>query len=242
MNDAPTPHLEGKQGDYAPITLVPGDPKRARFIAEKYLQDIRQVNSVRGADGFTGMFEGTPISVQSVGMGVPSAAIYYTELIRSFGVQTLIRVGSCGGLSESVKLGDIICASAAGTDSSAIATLKGGLDLPSIPDWDLLISAVKVAAQRGINIVAGPVFTSDLFYGPSMEIFQKLTQRGILGVEMEVAGLYTIAANEGIKSLAFLTVSDDIVRDEIMSSEDRENTFDEMVQVALGVATNIGSN
>jgi len=97
VNDAPTPHLEGKQGDYAPITLVPGDPKRARFIAEKYLQDIRQVNSVRGADGFTGMFEGTPISVQSVGMGVPSAAIYYTELIRSFGVQTLIRVGSWGG-------------------------------------------------------------------------------------------------------------------------------------------------
>ena len=110
MDSGPTPHLEGERGDYAPITLVPGDPKRARYIAENYLQEVRQVNSVRGADGFTGTFNGISISVQAVGMGVPSAAIYYTELIRFYGVQTLIRVGSCGGLSESVGLGDIICA------------------------------------------------------------------------------------------------------------------------------------
>ncbi len=238
MDSGPTPHLEGERGDYAPITLVPGDPKRARFIAENYLQEVRQVNSVRGADGFTGTFNGIPISVQAVGMGVPSAAIYYTELIRFYGVQTIIRVGSCGGLSESVGLGDIICATGAGTDSAAIQTLNSGLTLPAVPSWDLLSSAMSVAEEKGIVIMAGPVFTSDLFYGPSTKIFEELGARGILGVEMEVAGLFTIAALEGVKALALLTVSDDIVRNKVMSSSDRENTFDEMVTVALGVASN----
>ena len=238
MDSGPTPHLEGKKGDYAPITLVPGDPKRARFIAENYLQDVRQVNSVRGADGFTGTFNGIPISVQAVGMGVPSAAIYYTELIRFYGVQTLIRVGSCGGLSESVELGDIICATGAGTDSAAIQTLNNGLMLPAVPSWDLLSSAMSVAEEKEIAVRPGPVFTSDLFYGPSTKIFGELGARGILGVEMEVAGLFTIAALEGVKALALLTVSDDIVRNKVMSSLDRENTFDEMVSVALGVASN----
>ena len=237
MENGPTPHLEGQRGDYAPITLVPGDPKRARFIAEEYLDDIRQVNSVRGADGYTGLFNGLPISVQAVGMGIPSAAIYYTELIRFYGVQTLIRVGSCGGLSESVRLGDIICASGAGTDSAAIGTLNGGLNLPSLPNWELLASAMQVAEEKEIDVVAGPVFTSDLFYGPSTKIFEQLGRRGILGVEMEVAGLYTIAAVEGVNALALLTVSDDIVRNEVMSSKDRENTFHEMIQIALGVAS-----
>ena len=153
-------------------------------------------------------------------------------------MQTLIRVGSCGGLSESVRLGDIICATGAGTDSAAISTLNNGLTLPSVPNWDLLFSAMRIAEQKQIPIVAGPVFTSDLFYGPSTEIFEDLGARGILGVEMEVAGLFTIAALEGAKSLALLTVSDDIVRNEVMSSADRENTFDEMITVALEVASN----
>ena len=238
MDNGPTPHLEGQRGDYAPITLVPGDPKRARFIAENYLDDVRQVNSVRGADGFTGEFNGVQISVQSVGMGIPSAAIYYTELIRFYGVQTLIRVGSCGGLSESVGLGDIICATGAGTDSAAITTLNNGLTLPAVPNWDLFASAMRFAQEKDIKLVAGPVFTSDLFYGPSTNIFDELGTRGILGVEMEVAGLFTIAALEGVKALALVTVSDDIVRNEVMSSADRENTFDEMITIALGVASN----
>tara|TARA_B100000131_G_C17938747_1_gene541419 strand:+ start:64 stop:792 length:729 start_codon:yes stop_codon:yes gene_type:complete len=237
MDNGPTPHLEGQKGDYAPIVLVPGDPKRAKFIAENYLDEVKQVNSVRGADGFTGTFSGIPISVQAVGMGVPSAAIYYTELIRFYGVQTLIRVGSCGGLSESVRLGDIICPTGAGTDSAAISTLNSGLTLPSVPNWDLLASAMSVAELKEIPMVAGPVFTSDLFYGPSTKIFEDLGSRGILGVEMEVAGLFTIAALEGAKALALLTVSDDIVRNEVMSSADRENTFEEMVTIALGVAS-----
>ena len=235
MESGPTPHLEGVYGDYAPTVLLPGDPKRARFIAENYLTNIRLVNSVRGAEGFTGEFNGVPISVQSVGMGVPSALIYYTELIRFFGVKKLIRVGSCGGLSESVRLGDLICASAAGTDSAAIETLNDGLTLPSVADWDMLYSAVNVANDAGISMAVGPVFTSDLFYGPNPELFSKLTRRGILGVEMEIAGLYSLSQAEGAKALALVTVSDDIIRQEIMSSADRESTFDEMIQVALGI-------
>tara|TARA_B100000029_G_scaffold439252_1_gene455692 strand:- start:3833 stop:4552 length:720 start_codon:yes stop_codon:yes gene_type:complete len=232
----PTPHLEGKSGDYAPTVLVPGDPKRARFIAENYLKDVKQVNSVRGADGFTGSFNEIPISVQAVGMGVPSALIYYTELIRFYGVKRLIRVGSCGGLTESVRLGDLICASAAGTDSAAITTLNNGLNLPSIANWSLLKSASEFASSSGIPMTVGPVFTSDLFYGPDLNLFSKLRDLGILGVEMEIAGLYTIAALEGIEALALVTVSDDIVRQEVMTSAERENTFDAMIRVALEVA------
>ncbi len=232
----PTPHLEGESGDYAPTVLVPGDPKRARFIAENYLKDVKQVNSVRGADGFTGSFNEIPISVQAVGMGVPSALIYYTELIRFYGVKRLIRVGSCGGLTESVRLGDLICASAAGTDSAAVTTLNNGLNLPSIATWNLLKSASEFASSSGIPMTVGPVFTSDLFYGPDLNLFSKLRDLGILGVEMEIAGLYTIAALEGIEALALVTVSDDIVRQEVMTSAERENTFDAMIRVALEVA------
>lgn len=238
MATGPTPHLEGTLGDYAPTVLLPGDPKRARFIAENYLENVKLVNSVRGAEGFTGEFDGTPVSVQSVGMGIPSALIYYTELIRFFGVKKLIRVGSCGGLNESVRLGDLICASAAGTDSAAVQKLNGDLMLPSLADWDLLFSAVNVADNAGIPMSVGPVFTSDLFYGPDPELFSKLTNRGILGVEMEIAGLYTIAHVENVKALALVTVSDDIVREEIMSSADRESTFDEMIKVAFGIVKN----
>ena len=235
MESGPTPHLEGVYGDYAPTVLLPGDPKRARFIAENYLTNIKLVNSVRGAEGFTGEFNGVPVSVQSVGMGVPSALIYYTELIRFFGVKKLIRVGSCGGLSESVRLGDLICASAAGTDSAAIETLNDGLTLPSVADWEMLYSAVNVANDAGISMAVGTVFTSDLFYGPDPELFSKLTRRGILGIEMEIAGLYSLSKAEGAQALALVTVSDDIIRQEIMSSADRESTFDEMIQVALGI-------
>ena len=236
METGPTPHLQGVLGDYAPTVLLPGDPKRARFIAENYLTKVKLVNSVRGAEGFTGEYDGTPVSVQSVGMGIPSALIYYTELIRFFEVKKLIRVGSCGGLNESVRIGDLICASAAGTDSAAIEQLNSGLTLPSIANWDLLLSAVQIADTAGISMSVGPVFTSDLFYGPDPDLFSKLNQHGILGVEMEIAGLYTISQTEGVQALALVTVSDDIIRQEIMSSADRESTFDNMIQVALGVA------
>lgn len=235
--DGPTPHLEGTRGDYAPTVLVPGDPKRARHIADTYLDDVRQVNAVRGADGFTGTYQGTPVSVQAVGMGVPSVAIYYTELIRFFGVQRLIRIGSCGGISESLTLGDVIVATSAGTDSAAVKRISGGLDLPPTATPDLLRRAVELAEADEIPIAVGPVFTADLFYDPDAEaIFSGLARNGVLAVEMEVAALYAIAAAEGIESLALLSVSDDIARGQMMSAADRETSFDAMFRLALGLA------
>lgn len=230
---APTPHLEGTRGDYAPNVLLPGDPKRARFIAETYLTDVRQVNSVRGADGFTGQYNDTPVSVQAVGMGIPSAAIYYTELVRFFGCNTLVRVGSCGGLLESIGLGDVIVATAAGTDSAAIETINSGLTLPPVADWQLLRSTVEAAERNGVPVSVGPVYSADLFYGPEDGKFEALQRHGILGVEMEIAALYSIAAAEGARAIGLLTVSDDIVRGEVMTAKQREDTFDQMFRVAL---------
>ena len=236
MADGPTPHIEATRGDYAPTVLLPGDPKRARFIADTYLDDVRHVNSVRSADGFTGTYEGRPVSVQAVGMGVPSALIYYTELIRFYGCENLIRVGSCGALLDEVELGDVIAATGAGTDSAAIATLNGGLDLPAVADFDLLRGAVEAAEAADIAMKVGPVFTSDVFYSPDMSDFEKLAARGILGVEMEIAALYTIASVEGVRALGLLTVSDHIARSQSLTSKEREDTFHEMVKVALAVS------
>lgn len=236
MTDGPTPHLEGTRGDYAPTVLVPGDPKRARFVADTYLSDVRQVNAVRGADGFTGTYEGRPVSVQAVGMGVPSVAIYYTELIRFFGCDKLIRIGSCGGISESIGLGDVIVATGAGTDSAAVKRLTEGVDLPAVATWSLLKGAVEAAERRNIEVSIGTVFTSDLFYGPHGDTIEKLQRHGVLGVEMEIAALYAIAAAEGVGALGLLTVSDDIVTGEVMTAKQREDTFDNMIQVALDIA------
>jgi purine-nucleoside phosphorylase len=234
--DGPTPHLEGTRGDYAPTVLLPGDPKRARHIADTYLDDVRQVNAVRGADGFTGTYRGLPVSVQAVGMGVPSVAIYYTELIRFYGVTTLIRVGSCGGISENLTLGDTLVATSAGTDSAAVKTINSGLDLPPTADFDLLRRAVEFAEANDIPVAAGPVWTSDLFYGPDDDdTFAILAKHGVLAVEMEVAALYAIAAAEGVRALGLLAVSDDIARGQMMSSADRETSFDAMFRVALSL-------
>ncbi len=235
-SDGPTPHLEGTRGDYAPTVLLPGDPKRARHIADTYLDDVRQVNAVRGADGFTGTYRDLPVSVQAVGMGVPSVAIYYTELIRFYGVTTLIRVGSCGGISEDLTLGDTLVATSAGTDSAAVRTITGGLNLPPTADFDLLRRAVEFAEANDIAVATGPVWTSDLFYGPEGDdTFTTLAEHGVLAVEMEVAALYAIAAAEGARALGLLAVSDDIVRGKAMSSADRETSFDAMFRVALSL-------
>ncbi len=236
MSDGPTPHLEATRGDYAPTVLLPGDPKRARFVADTYLDDVRQVNTVRNADGFTGTYEGRPVSVQAVGMGVPSASIYYTELIRFYGCTTLIRIGSCGGLGEDLTLGDVVIATAAGTDSAAPRRITGGLDIPPVADFGIVRAAVEAAERQNIPVAVGPVFTSDLFYDPDPDPFTPLRANGILAVEMEIAVLYALAMAEGVRGLGLLTVSDDLVRGERLSSKDREDTFDKMVKVALDLA------
>lgn len=235
----PTPHLEGTPGCYAETVLVPGDPKRARFVADSYLTDVTQVNSVRGMDGFTGDYNGMPVSVQAVGMGVPSAAIYYTELVKFYGVKRIIRVGSCGGLNEAVGLGDIILATAAGTDSAAVATFTEGMDLPAVAHFALLRAAVEQAEALSVNVAPGTVFTADLFYDEREDRFPILQRHGVLGVEMETAGLYALGTALGFSALSLLTVSDDIIRGTAMSSEDRENTFDGMMRVALAAAAEV---
>jgi purine-nucleoside phosphorylase len=240
MNEGPTPHLDGVRGDYARSVLLPGDPKRARFAATEYLDGARQVNSTRGADGFSGSWRGVPVSVQSVGMGVPSAAIYYTELIRFHGVEVLVRIGSCGAVSPDLALGDLVIAAGAGTDSAAVTAINEGLMLPPLADPALLRAAVEIADEQGVRFSVGAVYTSDLFYGSDPAVLEILRRHGVLAVEMEAAGLYAIAAAEGVRSLALLTVSDDLNREAALTAAEREAGFDVMIRVALGVVEAVG--
>lgn len=228
-----TPHNSAAPGDYAPTVLMPGDPLRAQHIAETFLDDVRLVNSVRNMLGFTGTYAGKPVSVQGSGMGVPSFQIYATELVRFYGVERIIRVGSCGALQDSLSLGDVILALGAGTDSVVNRTRFGGRDMAAVADWGLLSSTAEAARRAGVPVHVGTVFTSDFFYDPDENPFELLERYGVLAVEMEAAGLYGLAAEHGIASLAVLTVSDHLKRHEAMSSEDRQRSFDTMIQVTL---------
>lgn len=228
-----TPHFDAEPGDFAPTVLFPGDPLRAKFIAQTYLDDVRQVSSVRNMLGYTGSFNGTPVSVQGSGMGIPSASIYATELVRHYDVDTIIRVGSCGALRDEVQLGDLIVASATGTDSIVNRTRLKGRDFGAAADWELLRRTADTADRLDIPIHVGRVFTSDFFYDPHEGTFELLERFGFLGVEMEAAGLYGLAAELDIKALAVMTVSDHVKRDEAMSSADRQTTFDSMIRLVL---------
>ncbi len=232
-----TPHLSADPGDYAPTVLMPGDPLRAEYIAETFLDEPRQVNEVRNMLGYTGTYQGHPVSVQGSGMGIPSFQIYATELVRFFGVERIIRVGSCGALQDHLQLGDVIVAMAAGTDSMVNRARFGGREMAATADWGLLRAAVTAAEAAGIAPHVGPIFTSDFFYDPNESAFDLLERYGVLAVEMEAAGLYGLAAEHGIASLAMMTVSDHIKRDEVMSAEARQTSFDEMIRVALATAT-----
>lgn len=229
----PTPHISADKGDFAPSVLLPGDPLRAEHIAEHFLDDARQVNIVRNMAGFTGSYRGIPVSVMGTGMGIPSASIYITELITEYGVERLIRVGSCGGILPSVKLRDVILAIGACTDSVVNRTRYGGQDFAATADFGLLSAAVAAAAAKGIEVKVGNVHTADLFYNPDPTAFDRMEAMGVLAVEMETAGLYGAAAEKGARALTICTVSDHVRTGESTSSEDREQTFNEMVEIAL---------
>ncbi len=229
----PTPHISAQSGDYAPTVLMPGDPLRAKYIAETFLDEPRLVNEVRNMLGFTGSYKGKPVSVQGSGMGVPSFQIYATELIREFGAESIIRVGSCGALADSLQLGDIVLGIGAGTDSTVNRVRLGGRDFAAVADYSLLKAAVDSAELLGLRPVVGTIFTSDFFYDPGEGTFDLLERYGFLAVEMEAAGLYGVAAEHGIKALAICTVSDHIKRGEAMSSEDRQLSFDDMIRCTL---------
>ena len=228
-----TPHNSAAPGDYATTVLMPGDPLRAKYIAETFLEDVRLVNEVRNMLGYTGIYEGKPVSVQGSGMGVPSFQIYATELIRFYGVERIIRVGSCGALQDALSLGDVVLALGAGTDSMVNRARFQGRDMAAVADWALLNAAVKAAEQAAMTVHVGTVFTSDFFYDPNESPFELLERYGVLAVEMEAAGLYGLAAEHGIAALAIMTVSDHLKRHEAMSTEDRQVSFDAMMRVAL---------
>ena len=233
-----TPHLQAEPGDYAAVVLMPGDPLRARYIATTYLDDVRTVNEVRNMLGFTGTFRGTPVSVQGSGMGVPSIQIYATELIQHFGVERIVRVGSCGALQDDLDLGDVVVAMAAGTDSTVNRRRLGGRDFPPIADWGLLRAVVERAETRGLTPRVGAVFTSDFFYEPEgSDTFEVLERYGFLAVEMEAAGLYGVAAEHGAGALTVATVSDQLKRGEHLSAEARQSSFDDMITLVLEAVT-----
>ncbi len=234
----PTPHISAAKGDYADTVLFPGDPLRARYIAETFLTDAVEVTAVRSMLGFTGSYNGTRISVQGSGMGIPSAQIYATELAREYDVKRIVRVGSCGALQDHLALGDVVVGMAAGTDSAVNRRRFGDRDMAAVADWELLRAVATTAERQGTAVHVGPIFTSDSFYEPEgSDTFEVLARYGVLAVEMEAAGLYGVAASEGIAALTVITVSDHLKRDEAMSTEERQTSFETMITLVLDAVT-----
>lgn len=231
-------HIGAKAGQVAERVLMPGDPLRAKWIAETFLTDPECYSQVRGMLGFTGTYRGVPVSVQGSGMGIPSISIYAHELINEYGVKTLVRVGSCGAMADSLQLRDVIAAIGASTDSAVNRTrFDGVIDYAPVADFGLLRDAVDVAAGRDIALQVGQVLSADVFYSERPDLAQKLTGYGVLAIEMETAALYTLAAKFGVRALALLTVSDHIVRGEELDADERERTFSGMVEIALDTVT-----
>ncbi|HEX2153918.1 MAG TPA: purine-nucleoside phosphorylase [Acidimicrobiia bacterium] len=228
-----TPHISAEEGDFAPSVLLPGDPLRAQHIAETFLEDVQEVNSVRNMLGFTGSYQGVPVSAMGTGMGIPSASIYATELVTHYGVERLIRVGSCGALQPDLALRDVILALGACTDSGVNRVRYGGYDFAATADFALLSAAFQAAEAAGVPVKVGNVHSADLFYNPEEGVFERMRDMGVLAVEMEAAGLYGVAAEKGARSLTILTVSDHILKGTETTAEERETTFDDMVKVAL---------
>jgi purine-nucleoside phosphorylase len=231
-------HIGAQPGDIAPTVLLPGDPLRARWIAETFLDDARCYSEVRGMYGFTGTWQGQRVSVQGSGMGQPSMAIYVNELFREYDVQQVVRVGSCGAVTDRIAVRDLVIASGACTDSSMNRIAFHGVDYAPVADFGLLRGAVEAAEAResGAPFHVGLLFSSDSFYPARPELLQNMVEYGVLAVEMEASALYTLAAKHGRRALAICTVSDHIVTGEETTSQEREQTFGEMVEIALTAA------
>ncbi|MGY0215929.1 purine-nucleoside phosphorylase [Endozoicomonadaceae bacterium StTr2] len=233
----PTPHINAQPGAFAETVLLPGDPLRAKFIAENFLENVEEVTNVRNMLGYTGEYKGKKISVMGSGMGIPSASIYYKELITEYGVKNLVRVGSCGAVSKDVKVRDVVIGMGACTDSKVNRIRFKDHDFAAIADFGLLEKSVAAAREQGVNIMVGNLFSADLFYSPDGEMFDVMEKYDVLGVEMEAAGLYGVCAEFGAKGLAICTVSDHIRTGEALDAEARQVSFKEMMVVALEAAT-----
>ena len=228
-----TKHMNAAPGDFAETVLMPGDPLRAQYIADTWFDNPRRVTDVRNMWGFTGEYKGKPISVMAHGMGIPSVSIYVTELIESYGVKRVLRVGSCGTSHPDVKMRDLIIAQGASTDSNVNRMRFGGYDLAALASFDLVQKAVAAAEAQKVRYHVGNIFSADLFYTPDPDMFETLAKYNVYGVEMEAAGIFPIAAEHGVEALAICTVSDDIRSGEALTTDERTTTFDEMITVAL---------
>jgi len=225
-------HIGAKKGDIAEKILLPGDPLRAKYIAENFLEDAVCFNEVRGMFGFTGTYKGERISVMGTGMGIPSISIYINELIREYDVKYLVRVGTCGAIQEDIKIRDVILAMSASTNSGNNNWRFNGLNYAPTANFDLLYKAYNVSKEKGISARVGNIFSSDLFYDDKAA-WKLFAEYGALGVEMEAAELYTVAAKHNVNALSILTVSDSMVTHELTSAEERQKTFNQMIEIAL---------
>jgi purine-nucleoside phosphorylase len=235
----PTPHISAEPGAFAPVCLLPGDPLRARHVAHRFLDDARQVTAVRNMEGYTGGYRGHPVSVMGTGMGIPSSAIYATELVRDYGVERLIRIGSCGGIAPGLAPRDLIVVTGASTDSNVNRLRFAGLDLAAVADFRLTRALVDAAAGRGTPVRVGTILSSDLFYHPNPEVFDLAARLGMLATEMEAAGLFGLAAEEGVQAAAILAVTDLLGpagSAPALTPEERETSLDEMIAIALQAA------
>ena len=232
-----TAHINAAPGDFADTVLMPGDPLRAQYIAETFLDDARRVSDVRNMWGFTGTYKSRPVSVMAHGMGIPSASIYTHELITHYNVRRVIRVGSCGTTHPDVQLRDIVIAMGASTDSSVNRMRFGGYDLAALASFDLVEKAVAAARAAGVRHHVGNIFSADLFYTPDTDMFETMATYNVYGIEMEAAGIFPIAAENNAEALAICTVSDDIPNNKHLGAEERATTFDEMIKVALETVT-----
>lgn len=228
-----TAHINAAPGDFADTVLMPGDPLRAQYIADTFLDDARRVADVRNMWGFTGTYKSRPVSVMAHGMGIPSASIYTHELITHYDVRRVIRVGSCGTTHPEVQMRDIVIAMGASTDSSVNRMRFGGYDLAALASFNLVEKAVAAARAAGVSHHVGNIFSADLFYTPDTDMFETMATYNVYGIEMEAAGIFPIAAENNAEALAICTVSDDIRNNKHLTAEERATTFDEMISVAL---------
>lgn len=231
-----TVHIGANPGDIAETVLMPGDPYRAKWAAETFLKDAKLINEVRGMLGFTGTWNGHRVTIQGSGMGMPSLSIYANELIRDYGAKTLIRIGSCGGMQPHVGIRDVIVAMTATTLSTPSRGIFKELNFAPCADYGLLRAAADAAEAKGVKTHVGGIYSSDVFYDERPDLNEQMTRHGILGVEMEAAELYNLAARHSVRALAVLTVSDHLQTGEALPSEDRERSFGDMVDIALTAA------
>ncbi|TCL08559.1 purine-nucleoside phosphorylase [Shimia isoporae] len=231
-----TVHIGAKPGDIAETVLLPGDPYRARWAAENFLEDAVCVNEVRGMLGFTGTYKGNRVTIHGSGMGMPSLSIYVNELIKDYGAKTLIRIGSAGGMQEHVKVRDVVIAMTASTLSTPSRGIFKELNFAPCADYGLLRAAADAAQAKGTPTHVGGIYSSDVFYDERPDLNEQMVRHGILGVEMEAAELYNLAARYGVRGLAVLTISDHLLTGEALPSEDREQSFGDMVEIALEAA------